>query len=176
MGSTRLPSPLEACFNLHMDCDVFINFRLIWRLFLPYTRAKGISVSFDSVLTAPKMEFILLDRYINTLSLSFSLEQRIQLGSIHQRAPWCPLRVPNRSPFKAYHTFGMWSLEHENNRSPSLLYLICVIERSCPCNINGFCKVKEWKKCKKWSVHYSRTAAINGWLINPFTAHGNGWF
>ena len=52
-----------------------------------------------------------------------------------------PLNEPRRSPFTAYHTFGWLSFAHENNKSPSLLYRICVIDRSCPWSIIGFWKM-----------------------------------
>lgn len=64
----------------------------------------------------------------------------VQSTSMHQTAPWCPSNVPRRSPFSEYHTFGLGSFDDENNRSPSRLYLICVIARSCPCNSKGFYK------------------------------------
>ena len=57
---------------------------------------------------------------------------RIQLTSIHHTAPVCPLKEPRRSPFSEYHTLGCGSLALENSKSPSLLYLICVMDRSCP--------------------------------------------
>ena len=73
---------------------------------------------------------------------------RIQLTSMHQQAPLWPLKVPNRSPLTVYQTFGTLSFEQENNRSPSRLNLICVIERSCPWSIIGFWKIETQTKLK----------------------------
>lgn len=66
----------------------------------------------------------------------------VQSTSTHQTAPWWPLNVPSRSPFSENQTEGLWSLAVEKIRSPSRLYLICVMARSCPCNISGFWKEK----------------------------------
>lgn len=63
----------------------------------------------------------------------------------NQTAPWCPSKVPSLSPLREYQTLGWWSLADENNRSPSLLYLICVIERSWPCIIRGLIFTLEGK-------------------------------
>jgi len=49
---------------------------------------------------------------------------------MHHTAPLCPLYEPKRSPFNENQTFGVLSLLAENNKSPSRLYLIFVIERS----------------------------------------------
>lgn len=61
-----------------------------------------------------------------------------QSTSRHHTTPPCPLKVPKRSPFRDHHTLGLESFAAENNRSPSRLYLICVMARSCPCSIRGF--------------------------------------
>lgn len=63
-----------------------------------------------------------------------------QSTSRHQTTPPCPLNVPRRSPFSDHHTLGLESFAAENNKSPSRLYLIWVMARSCPCSIRGFCK------------------------------------
>lgn len=54
----------------------------------------------------------------------------IQFTSSDQTAPLCPLYVPMRSPESEYHTQGNRALLHVNNKSPSRLYLMCVMERS----------------------------------------------
>lgn len=64
----------------------------------------------------------------------------VQSTSIHHKAPICPFNVPKRSPFTENHTFGLLSLPHDRIKSPSRLYLICVIARSCPCKTIGFCQ------------------------------------
>lgn len=69
----------------------------------------------------------------------------VQSTSIHQTAPICPFRVPKRSPFTVYQIFGLLSLALDKIISPSRLYLICVMARSCPCKTIGFCK-----KIEKW--------------------------
>ena len=46
--------------------------------------------------------------------------------------PLCPSYVPNRSPLWENQTLMTWSFEHEKSRSPSLLNLICVSDRSWP--------------------------------------------
>ncbi len=56
----------------------------------------------------------------------------VQSTSIVHTAPLCPSYVPSRSPLWAYHTLMTWSFEHENRRSPSLLNLIWVRDRSWP--------------------------------------------
>lgn len=66
-----------------------------------------------------------------------------QSTSMHQTTPPCPLNVPRRSPFNEYQTLGIGSFDAVKSKSPSLLYLICVMARSCPCNIKGFYKNKE---------------------------------
>lgn len=63
-----------------------------------------------------------------------------QSTSRHHTTPPCPLKVPKRSPFKDHHALGLESFAAQNNRSPSRLYLIWVMARSCPCNIRGFYK------------------------------------
>lgn len=59
-------------------------------------------------------------------------EVNSQSTSIVQTVPLCPSYVPNLSPLCAYQTLMMWSFEAEKRRSPSVLNLICVRERSCP--------------------------------------------
>lgn len=66
-----------------------------------------------------------------------------QFTSKHHTAPWCPMKFPNLSPFNENQTLGWWSLAEENNRSPSLLYFICVMARSCPWSISGFCEIND---------------------------------
>merc|ERR1719354_705353 len=61
-----------------------------------------------------------------------------QSQSTHHTAPVCPLYVPSLSPFTEYQTFATGSFATENSRSPSLLYLICVMALSWPCSKIGF--------------------------------------
>ena len=85
-----------------------------------------------------------------------------QSTSMAHTTPWCPSYVPSRSPLTAYlslkqadinhqtsnqlamkiqavyQTQGWVSLAEEKSRSPSRLYLIWVMERSCPWSIKGF--------------------------------------
>lgn len=61
-----------------------------------------------------------------------------QSTSTHHTTPPWPLKVPKRSPLRDHHTLGFESFATENNRSPSRLYLIWVMARSCPCSIRGF--------------------------------------
>lgn len=56
----------------------------------------------------------------------------VQSTSIVQTVPLCPSYVPSRSPLSENQTLMTWSFEQENSRSPSLLNLICVSERSWP--------------------------------------------
>ena len=56
----------------------------------------------------------------------------VQSTSIVHTVPLCPSYVPSRSPLWVYHTLMTWSFEHENRRSPSLLNLIWVRDRSWP--------------------------------------------
>jgi len=67
-----------------------------------------------------------------------------QFTLIHHTAFVCPLYMPNCSPFNEHQKFGVTSLADENSTSPSLLYLIWVMVRSCSRNIKGFC----WEKLK----------------------------
>mmetsp|Transcript_21518 Transcript_21518/g.47861 ORF Transcript_21518/g.47861 Transcript_21518/m.47861 type:complete len:218 (+) Transcript_21518:2509-3162(+) len=55
-----------------------------------------------------------------------------QLGSMsHTAPPWGPY-VPRRSPESEYQHVGLWSFAAVKIKSPSLLYLTVVIDRSCP--------------------------------------------
>ena len=96
------------------------------------------------------------------------MKSRIQLTSTHQTAPLCPSNVPTLSPFSEYHIAGWASLATENNKSPSLLYLICVMERSWPCSIRGFYSTNKYTKAKHFvkpnkptAAHYEELAIIS---------------
>ena len=76
-----------------------------------------------------------------------------QSMSIHHTAPLWPLYVPRRSPFSENHTLGFLSFDEENIKSPSRLYLICVMERSCPCSKIGFFQTnKKLKICAPYNT------------------------
>lgn len=49
-----------------------------------------------------------------------------------------------------YQQFGFGSFDAENSKSPSRLNLICVIERSWPWSIIGFCKRQDKDKGYSW--------------------------
>ena len=84
-----------------------------------------------------------------------------QLGSISQRAPLWEPYVPILSPVSAYHTVGLLSFAHVNNRSPSWLYFTCVIDRSCPFNNIGCYDEDSKAKLESWWILKERNELVS---------------